>query len=47
MKEVISKIDRSKYRSVFSDGKHEVIGDEPAPYGTDEGTNPYSILLMA
>lgn len=47
MKVVTAKIDRSKYRTVFTDGTHQVIGDEPAPYGTDEGTDPYSLLLMA
>lgn len=47
MKVVTAKIDRSKYRTVFTDGKHKVIGDEPEPYGTDEGTDPYSLLLMA
>ncbi|GAA4943941.1 hypothetical protein GCM10023314_16220 [Algibacter agarivorans] len=47
MKNVTAKIDRSKYRTIFSDGTHQVIGDEPDPFGTDEGTDPYSLLLMA
>lgn len=47
MKEVVAKIDDSRYRTVFFDGKHEVIGDEPTPIGTDMGTDPYSMLLMA
>jgi len=47
MKLVTATIDRSKYRTVFTDGTHQIIGDEPAPYGTDEGTDPYSLLLMS
>lgn len=47
MKEVTAKIDRSNYKTIFSDGTHKVIGDEPGPYGTDLGTDPYSLLLMS
>ncbi len=47
MKEVIAKIDRSNYKTILSNGTHQVIADEPAPYGTDEGADPYSLLLMA
>ncbi len=47
MKRVTAKIDKAKYRTVFTDGTHQVIGDEPAPYGTDKGTDPYSLLLMS
>ena len=47
MKKVTAKIDRSNYKTIFSDGTHQVIGDEPAPFGTDQGTDPYSLLLMA
>jgi len=47
MKEVIAKIGRDKYRTVLTNGTHEIIGDEPAPYGTDEGPDPYSFLLMS
>jgi len=47
MKEVTAKIDRSNYKTIFSDGTHQVIGDEPVPYGTNLGTDPYSLLLMS
>lgn len=47
MKEIIAKIDRSHYKTMLSNGTHQVIADEPAPYGTDEGADPYSLLLMA
>lgn len=47
MKEVTAKIDCSKYRTIFTDGKHQVVGDEPASFGTNEGTDLYSLLLMA
>lgn len=47
MKKVTATIGRDNYRTVFSDGTHQVIGDEPIPYGTDEGTDPYSLLLMS
>lgn len=47
MKEVTAKIDRANYKTIFSDGTHQVIGDEPGPYGTDLGTDPYSLLLMS
>lgn len=47
MKEVIAKIGRDQYRTVLINGIHQIIGDEPAPYGTDEGPDPYSFLLMS
>lgn len=47
MKEVTAKIGKDKYRTVLNSGTHEIIGDEPAPYGTDHGPDPYSFLLMA
>lgn len=47
MQKVIAKIDRSNYKTILSNGTHQVIADEPAPYGTDEGADPYSLLLMA
>jgi len=47
MKEVIAKIGRDQYRTVLTNGTHQIIGDEPVPYGTDEGPDPYSFLLMA
>lgn len=47
MSQFVAKIDRSHYRSVMSNGRHELIADEPKPYGTDEGPNPYDFLLAA
>lgn len=47
MKEVVAKIGRDKYKTVLKSGNHEIIGDEPSPYGTDLGPDPYSFLLMA
>ncbi len=47
MTEVIAKIDRSHYKAILSNGKHEIIADEPEPYGKDEGLNPYDFILMA
>ncbi len=47
MRTVKAKIDRAQYKTIFSDGTHQLIGDEPGPYGTDLGTDPYSMLLMS
>jgi len=47
VKKVNAKIDRAHYKTILSNGTHQVIADEPAPYGTDEGADPYSLLLMA
>lgn len=47
MKEVTATIGRDTYRTVLHSGTHEIIGDEPAPYGKDLGPDPYSFLLMA
>ena len=47
MTQIIAKIDRSKYKTVLTNGRHEILGDEPVPFGTDFGPNPYDFLLMA
>jgi len=47
MAQIIAKIDRSKYRTTLSNGTHELLGDEPVPYGADLGPNPYDYLLMS
>lgn len=47
MKTVTTKIDRSNYKTLLSNGTHQVTADEPSPYGTDKGPDPYSLLLMA
>ncbi len=44
---VTAKIGRDNYKTILTNGAHQVIADEPAPYGTDEGADPYSLLLMA
>lgn len=47
MTQVIAKIDQSKYKTTLTNGRHEILADEPAPYGTDLGPSPYDYLLMA
>ena len=47
MTQVIATINRSKYKSVVVAGNHELLADEPVPYGKDLGPNPYDFLLMA
>ena len=47
MKEVIAKLDGTGYRTILTAGNNDIIGDEPIPYGNDEGPSPYDLLLMA
>ena len=47
MTQVISKIDRSKYKTNIKAGNHQLIADEPMPFGQDLGPNPYDFLLTA
>ncbi len=47
MAAVTASIDKSKYRTTLSNGRHEITGDEPIPYGKDLGPTPYDFLLMA
>ena len=47
MTEVIAKIDRSHYKTIIVSGKHEIIVDEPEPFGKDEGPTPYDFILIA
>ncbi|MCG8379153.1 MAG: OsmC family protein [Proteobacteria bacterium] len=47
MTQVIAKIGRDKYKTVVITGNHELIGDEPEPFGKDLGPNPYDFLLTA
>ncbi len=36
-----------KYRTEILTSTHQLIADEPQPYGEDIGPNPYEFLLMA
>lgn len=47
MTQVSAKIDLSKYKTTLTNGRHQLLGDEPAPFGTDLGPTPYDYLLMA
>ena len=47
MTQVTAKINRSKYKTVVVTGNHELISDEPVPFGEDLGPNPYDFLLIA
>lgn len=47
MTQVIAKIDRAKYKTLVAARNHELIADEPVPFGQDLGPNPYDFLLIA
>lgn len=47
MTQVIATIDRNKYKTVVTNGKHQLVGDEPPPYGQDLGPTPYDFLLVS
>ncbi|MEM0939826.1 MAG: OsmC family protein [Bacteroidota bacterium] len=47
MTQIIAKIDKSRYKTILSTERHDIVGDEPLPYGTDLGPNPYDFLLMS
>ncbi len=47
MAQIITKIGREKYITSSTDGRHEIISDEPTPIGQDKGPTPYDLLLMA
>jgi len=47
MTKLIVKIDKSHYKTIITNGQHQVIADEPIPYGTDKGLTPYDYLLTA
>ncbi|HAA12450.1 MAG TPA: osmotically inducible protein C [Cytophagales bacterium] len=44
---ISAKIGRDEYRTELSNGRHDLIGDEPDPFGADLGPTPYDFLLMA
>lgn len=47
MNSVIAQISRTHYKTALTSGKHDLLGDEPAPHGGDLGPTPYDYLLMA
>jgi len=47
MEKVIASIKKAHYKTTFSNGSHEYIGDEPSPHGENLGPNPYDYLLSA
>ncbi len=47
MTQVIAKIGRDKYKTVIEAGNHQIIADEPVPFGQDLGPTPYDFLLAA
>ena len=47
MTQVIATIGRNKYKTVVTNGKHQLVGDEPSPYGQDLGPTPYDFLLVS
>ena len=47
MTQVIAKINQAKYKTIIVTGNHELIADEPVPFGQDLGPNPYDFLLTA
>ena len=45
---VVESADASTFRQRLSDGRHELIADEPeAVGGGDSGPSPYELLLMS
>lgn len=48
MEKVIAHIGRDLYRTVLSNGRHEIIADEPPELGgTDLGLSPAELLLSS
>lgn len=47
MTQIIAKIGRDKYKTTLTNGRQEIIADEPLPIGQDLGPTPYDFLLMA
>lgn len=47
MTQIITLIGKEKYITSSTNGRHEIIADEPKPDGNDEGPTPYELLLMA
>lgn len=47
MKNVTAKIGRTAYRTIITNGMHQLTADEPLPFGKDLGPTPYDLLLAA
>lgn len=47
MTQVKVKTGTEKYKTTILASTHQLIADEPQPYGKDLGPNPYEFLLMA
>ena len=47
MTQVIAKIGKDRYKTILSNGRHEIVADEPLGMGQDLGPTPYDFLLMA
>lgn len=47
MSQVITKNGEEQYTTISTNGRHEVIADQPSPNGQDKGPTPYDLLLMA
>ena len=47
MTQVIAKTDREKYTTTIETDNHQLVADEPVPYGKDLGPTPYDFLLAA
>ena len=47
MTQVIAKIAKDKYKTILTNIRHEIIADEPVPFGHDTGPTPYDFLLMS
>lgn len=47
MRKIKASIGKEPYRTAITNGVHEIISDEPVPYGKDLGQSPYDLLLNA
>jgi putative redox protein len=47
MTSITAKIGNEQYKTILTNGRHEIIADEPLPIGQDNGPTPYDFLLMA
>ena len=47
MAQVTARIAKDKYKTILTNGRHEITADEPVPMGQDTGPTPYDFLLMS